>query len=180
MGNQRPEEAIKVATFGRRKVAPRVCVADSKQHIRRFLGEALEELGFITCECMQANDLDAVLYNHLPDLIVLGLSAGGVAAGEMLNALAAKAFDGKVLLLGPRDSRVVEAIHEMGEELGVAMLPPLATPFGSEGLRASVAAFMPVEAPLSPPVDAAEAMREGWLELWYQPKIDTRTLVLHE
>jgi EAL domain-containing protein (putative c-di-GMP-specific phosphodiesterase class I) len=180
MNHQPIEEAAKLATFGRRKVTPRVCVADSKRHIRTFLREALEELGFITCECMQAGDLDAVLDNQLPDLVVLGLSAGGVAAGEMLKALAAKAFDGKVLLLGPGGSRVVEALSEMGDELGVALLPPLATPFGIEGLRASVVAFLPVEAPPSPPVDAAEAMREGWLELWYQPKIDTHTLVLHE
>ena len=50
MGNSPPEEAIKFATFGRRKVAPRVCIADGKRHIRKFLGEALEDLGFITRE----------------------------------------------------------------------------------------------------------------------------------
>jgi hypothetical protein len=32
----------------------------------------------------------------------------------------------------------------------------------------------------SPPFDAAEALRAGWLELWYQPKIHARTLALHE
>jgi EAL domain-containing protein (putative c-di-GMP-specific phosphodiesterase class I) len=180
MDNRRIDQASRLATFGRRRVVPRACIADSKQHIRIFLKEALEELGFVTCECAQAGDLDAVIDTHLPDLIVLGLSAGGPAAGELLKALAARAFEGKVLLLGPRDSRVVEAIREMGVELGVTMLPPLATPFGSEGLRASVAAFLPVEAPLSPAVDAAEAMRAGWLELWYQPKIGTRSLALQE
>src|SRR5215470_15128173 len=97
MGNQRPDEAIKAATFGRRRVAPRVCVADSKQHIRKFLREALEEFGFITYECTQASDLHQVLHNSLPDLVVLGLSAGGSAAGEMLQTLAAKTFGGKVL-----------------------------------------------------------------------------------
>jgi EAL domain-containing protein (putative c-di-GMP-specific phosphodiesterase class I)/CheY-like chemotaxis protein len=180
MDHQRIDQSARLATFGRRRVAPRACIADSKQHIRIFLKEALEELGFITCECAQVSDLDAVLDTHLPDLVVLGLSAGGVAAGELLNALAARAFDGKVLLLGPRDSRAVEAVREMGAELAVAMLPPLDTPFGSGGLRASVAAFLPVEAPQSPAVDAAEAMRAGWLELWYQPKIDARSLVLQE
>jgi EAL domain-containing protein (putative c-di-GMP-specific phosphodiesterase class I) len=180
MNYQPIAEATKLPTFGRRKVRPCVCVVDSKRHIRTFLTEALEELGFITCECVQAGDVDATLDNHLPDLVVLGLSAGGVAAGETLKAFTAKAFEGKVLLLGPGNSRVVEAVRDMGHELGLAMLPPLATPFGTEGLRASVAAFLPVEAPPSPPVDAAEAMREGWLELWYQPKIDTRTLVMHE
>ena len=139
MEDQDHEEARKIPTFGRRKVTPRVCVADSKQHIREFLGEALEELGFITCECAQASDIDEVIDNHLPDIVVLGLSAGGVAAGEMLKALAAKAFEGKVLLFGPRNSRVVEAVREMGDELGIAMLPPLVTPFGPEALRTSVA-----------------------------------------
>ena len=180
MRNQSPDEVIKAATFGRRRVAPRVCVVDSKQHIRKFLRDALEEFGFITCECTQASDLDEVLDNRLLDLVVLGLSAGGAAAGEMLRALAAKRFDSKVLLLGPRGSLVVEAVRELGEELGVAMLPLLATPFGSEGLRASVADFIPVEKPPSPPVDAAEALRERWLELWYQPKIETRTLATRE
>lgn len=180
MSSRSIEEIGKVATFGRRKVAPRVCIADSKQHIRTFLSEALEELGFITCDCAQVGEIDAVLDSHLPDLVVLGLSAGGVEAGRMLKGLAAKAFDGKVLLLGPRESRVVEAVGRLGEELGLAMLPPLATPFGAEGLRASIVAFLPAEAPLSPPVDAAEAMRAGWLELWYQPKIDAHTLSLHE
>ena len=180
MSSRNIEEIGKLATFGRRKVAPRACIADSKQHIRTFLSEALEELGFITCECAQVGEIDAVLDSHLPDLIVLGLSAGGVEAGQMLKGLATKAFDGKVLLLGPRDSRVVEAVRRLGEEFGVAMLPPLATPFGAEALRASVVALLPAEAPLSPPVDAAEATRAGWLELWYQPKIGVRTLTLRE
>ena len=106
-------------------------------------------------------EIDAVLDSHLPDLIILGFSAGGVEAGRMLKGLAAKAFDGKVLLLGPCESRVVEAVRRLGDELGVAMLPPLATPFGTEALRASIVALLPAEAPLSPPVDAAEATRAG-------------------
>lgn len=165
MDSQRIEEAAKLATFGRRKVTPRVCVADSKQHIRAFLAEALEELRFITCECGRANDLVAVLDNHLPDLVVLGMSAGGVAAGEMLKVLAAKAFSGKVLLLGPGGSPVVEALCKMGEELGVAMLPPLATPFRIGGLRASVAAFLGGR-DTAEPAGRCDRRRACWPELW--------------
>jgi len=36
--------------FGRRKVAPRVCVADGKKHLRAFLTDILEDFGFITSE----------------------------------------------------------------------------------------------------------------------------------
>jgi EAL domain-containing protein (putative c-di-GMP-specific phosphodiesterase class I) len=175
--NHLPEEASELVTFHRRKVTPRVCIADGKQHIRTFLAEALEELGFITCECVQVSELGAVFDRQLPDLFVLGLSAGGVVAGELLKVLAARKFDGKVLLAGPRDSGVVEAIYQLGDELDIAMLPMLATPFSGERLRDSVASFLPVNAPLSPPVDAAEALGACWLELWYQPMLGTRTLV---
>jgi EAL domain-containing protein (putative c-di-GMP-specific phosphodiesterase class I) len=180
MDQKRTNVAAKLTTFGRRKVAPRVCVADSKQHIRIFLGEALEELGFITCATEQVNELGTLLDAQLPDLVVLGLSGGGIAAGEMLKVLANKEFQGKVLLLGPRDSYVVEAVRDLGNELGIAMLPTLVTPFRSEGLRDSVASFLPADAPQNPPVDAAEALHAGWLELWYQPKISTQTFVVRE
>jgi EAL domain-containing protein (putative c-di-GMP-specific phosphodiesterase class I) len=180
MDHQRLGEPTKVGTFGRRKVTPRACVADRKQHIRTFLAEALAELGFVTCECMQASQLGAVLDAQLPDLVVLGLSAGGVEAAEMLRVLAVKEFDGKVLLLGPRDSSMVAAVQELGETLGIAMLPALVTPFGSDRLRDSVAAFLPIEGPPSAPIDAVEAVSAGWLELWYQPKINLHTLALRE
>jgi EAL domain-containing protein (putative c-di-GMP-specific phosphodiesterase class I) len=174
--NQTAAGASSSAQFGRRKIAPRVCIADSKPHIRKFLRETLEEFGFITCECTQIGELSAVLKGHAPDLIVMGLSAGAFEAAEMLGALVGRGFNGKVLLLGPRDSLMVDAVQELGGRLGIAMLPSLATPFDSAGLRNSVAKLLPAEAPPNPVIDAAEALSEGWLELWYQPKYDTHTL----
>src|SRR6266540_1475943 len=178
MENQGSEGVAKVAPFGQRRVRPRVCVSDGKRHIRTFLTEILEELGFITCESGQVGELDAVLDARLLDLVVLGLSAGGIEACEMLKLLAVKKFDGKVLLFGPTVSPMLQAVHEFGEELGLAMLPLLGTPFYNERLRDIVASLLPIEAPPNPPVDVAEALCSGWLELWYQPKINTRTLSL--
>ena len=74
MENYKIGEAPRVTTFGRRKVTPRVCVADRKPHIRTFIAEVLEELGFVTCECMHSSQLATVLDEHLPDILVLGLS----------------------------------------------------------------------------------------------------------
>lgn len=176
MNKQTSVQAERVATFGQRKVAPRVCIADSKKHIRTFLGEALEELGFITSECAAASDLPAILKLQVPDLIVLGLPADGVEAGLMLKTLVEHEYDGKVLLIGPKNSVLVTAVRQLGEEFGVTMLPPLATPFSADGLRASVVTLLPAQAPPSPAVDVAEALNAGWLELWYQQKIDARTL----
>jgi EAL domain-containing protein (putative c-di-GMP-specific phosphodiesterase class I) len=57
------------------------------------------------------------------------------------------------------------------------MLPVLSTPFGTGNLRDSVAMLMPVEVP-QPPVELTEALSSGWLELWYQPKVDARTVTV--
>jgi EAL domain-containing protein (putative c-di-GMP-specific phosphodiesterase class I) len=167
-----------VATFGRRKVTPRACVADSKPHIRNFLREALEDLGFITCECEQPDNLRAMISDQLPDLFVLGLSAGGFASNAMLEALSRIGYEGKVLVFGPRASLMATAILAIGEKLGLEMLPLMPTPFNDGDLRNRVAILRPIESPPKPPVDVAEALHANWLELWYQPKIDARSLTL--
>jgi DNA-binding response OmpR family regulator len=164
-------------TFGRRKVAPRACVADSKKHLRTFLTEVLEDLGFVTSECAKADDLATVLETRLPDLIVLGVSVDGIEAGKILETLVRRQFAGKVLAIGARDSIIVKAVRQVGEEYGLAMLPPLTTPFGAGTLRERVATLLPEEAAPSPAVNVSEALHAGWLELWYQQKIDARTLV---
>ena len=172
------DETIKRSTFGRRRVAPRVCVVDRKQHVRKFLRESLEDLSFIVCEVAHVDDLRGVLDAHHVDLVVLGLSSGGLEAVSVLEVLAAGAFDGSVLVLGPHGSFMVPAVQEFGAQLGVSMLPVLATPFDNVRLQNSVGSLIPVETPPDPIIDAAEALNAGWLELWYQPKFNTRTLRL--
>ena len=164
-------------TFGRRKVVPRVCVADGKKHLRAFLTDILEDLGFVTSECAKHDDPGAILDTQLPDLIVLGLSVDGIEAGKILEVLVRREFGGKVLVIGARESIIVKAVQQVGEEYGLAMLPPLTTPFAAGTLRERVAMFLPEEPVPSPAVHVPEALHAGWLELWYQPKIDARTLV---
>lgn len=164
-------------TFGRRKVVPRVCVADGKRHLRAFLTDILEDLGFVTSECAQAGDLEEILATQLPDLVIIGVSVDGIEAGKILEILVRREFGGKVLAIGARESIIVKAVRQVGEEYGLAMLPPLTTPFAAGALRERVAMLLPEDPAPSPAVHVAEALHAGWLELWYQPKIDARTLV---
>ena len=157
------------------KVTQHICVTDGKQHVRRFLRETLSEFGFSIAECGDTQDLSAALVKRPPDLVVLGLTEDGASAGEMLKVLADKDFAGKVLPFARRDSSVIEDVEEFAETLGIALLPPLLTPFNDERLRDSIAALLP-EASDGPLLDMSEAVDSGWLELWYQPKIDARTL----
>ncbi|HUN96424.1 MAG TPA: EAL domain-containing response regulator [Bradyrhizobium sp.] len=163
-------------SFGRRKVLPRACVTDSKKHLRTFLTDILEDLGFVTSECATTNELGVILETQLPDLVVLGVSVDGIEAGKILEALVRRQFGGKVLALGARDSIIVKAVRQVGEEYGLAMLPPLTTPFAAETLRERIATLLPGEPAPSPAVHVSEALHAGWLELWYQQKVDSHTL----
>jgi EAL domain-containing protein (putative c-di-GMP-specific phosphodiesterase class I) len=141
-----------------------------------FLMDALEELGFLTCECPEVHGLRGILDKWFPDLIVVGASLGGTVAGETLKALAAARFDGKVLLIGSDRSLELGALRDLSEKLAIAMLPTLSTPFASEGLRKSLSLLLPVESVQPPHIDFTEALDAGWLELWYQPKINAEAL----
>jgi EAL domain-containing protein (putative c-di-GMP-specific phosphodiesterase class I) len=56
------------------------------------------------------------------------------------------------------------------------MLPLLPTPFSDKDLRDCVAALLPKQQVTAPVVDVGEALHGDWLELWYQPKVDARSL----
>jgi EAL domain-containing protein (putative c-di-GMP-specific phosphodiesterase class I)/CheY-like chemotaxis protein len=171
------EGQIRSGWFGQRKLTPRACIADRKKHLRIFLAEALEDCGFITGECAQANELDEALDTQQPDLLVLGVSVDGIEIDKILATLVRREFAGKVLVIGQPESIMVKAVRQIGDEYGIDMLPPLLTPFDARSLRACVEALLPTEPAPSPPVDVAEALKAGWLELWYQQKINLRSFV---
>jgi hypothetical protein len=171
------QENIRSATFGRRKLRPRVLVCDEKEHIRRFISNTLDKLGFLTFDCARLTEFNATLGRHLPDLVIFGFSEASLTSiSETFNLLATKKFRGKVLIIGPRDPRAATAVRNFRERAGLAMLPILATPFTSQDLRASIDTLLPEVLPPAPRIDVAEALSAGWLELWYQPQFNIRTL----
>ncbi|ABE63699.1 response regulator receiver (CheY-like) modulated diguanylate phosphodiesterase (EAL domain) [Nitrobacter hamburgensis X14] len=171
------DDKIAETPFGKRRIKPRACIVESKHHVRSLLSETLEEQGFIPHACATLDDLDASLRSDFPDLVVISFSMNGLPVPDILNLLAVRACAATVLLIGPPDAPAVRAARELGEKLALDLLPMLPTPFSDRDLHARVAALVPAEPP-PPPVDVAEALGAGWLELWYQPKIDARSLAL--
>jgi EAL domain-containing protein (putative c-di-GMP-specific phosphodiesterase class I) len=164
-----------VLPFGRRHVVPRICVVENKPHVRSFLAQAFEDLGFVTCDCPRA-EVPRVLAEFVPDLIVVGpLTTEGELA-LFLRSLTQDGFAGRVMLFGGRSSLTLPAAQEFGEQLGLAMLPPLGTPFRDGDLAENLQEFLPILPLPSVPVDVGEALDGGWIELWYQSVIDTRAM----
>jgi len=126
-------------------------------------------------ECGQVGELDAILDARLPDSSCS--ASRGARGGEMLNA-ARRA----PLTQGPAAS--ARGIHAPWRRSGARRgarhrNADLATPFQQRAIarrhRLSAAGRTPPNRGRR-----AEAVRAGWLELWYQPKIGTRTLKLRE
>lgn len=159
-------------------MVPRVCVVDGKLHIRTFLAEVLEDLGFVTHQCGRASDVAAVLQGVPTDLMVLGLLVPESDVTKVMYSLASNGYAGKVMLFGGRASTALLALHDLGERLGLAMLPPLRTPYRDSDLQENLSVFLPIPSSPSLPIDVEEALRNQWLELWYQPKIDLRHMSL--
>jgi EAL domain-containing protein (putative c-di-GMP-specific phosphodiesterase class I) len=165
---------LRPVQFGSRRLPPRVWVIDSKPHIRSFLAETLEDLGFVPHQHARAADMSASLAAGPPDLVVLGLLSPESDVTKVLRLLAAHGFTGKVMLFGGRASPVLLALQDLGERLRLGMLPPLRTPFRDSDLHECLAEFLPIPPAPSLPIDVEEALHNNWLELWYQPKVDLR------
>src|SRR3954447_11646850 len=119
MNHMNPNEHARAGSFGHRKVMPRACIADTKKHLRTFLADALEELGFVNSECAFARELAGALDAQQPDLVVLGVSVNGTEIGEILEVLVRKHYSGKVLIIGQPDSIMVKAVRQIAEEYNI-------------------------------------------------------------
>jgi EAL domain-containing protein (putative c-di-GMP-specific phosphodiesterase class I) len=166
--------------FGRRRVAPRVSIVDTKLFVRTFFAEVFEELGFVPAGCASAADLASNLQAIVPDLVLIVITGEEAGAENVLNVLAAATFPGKVILLGARGLPALSAMQRRGDRLGLAMLPALTTPFRTGDLAERLADLhlLPSDLTRSMPVDLTEALGNNWLELYYQPKVDPRSLSL--
>ena len=165
-----------VVPFGRRPIPPRACVLENKTHVRTFLSEMVDELGFIAREAV-TGDVRTMLRDFRPDLIVLGPLDGGPEVRSVMQTLRAQGCGAKVMLFGGRSSAALIRNCEFGEAAGLAMLPPLGTPFRDRDLHENLAPFLPVRPAPPLPVEVDEALYNGWLELWYQSKINPTSLV---
>ena len=176
MTEDREQQGCEIIQFSRRPVPPRACVVENRIHVRMFLADMLDEMGFIAREA-DTTDIRATLRDFRPDVIVLGPLDAGLEVQAVLRSLQAQAYGGAVMLFGGRSSGALISSHQFGEQAGLMMLPPLSTPFRARDLDANLDRFLPVQPSPPLPVDVDEALCNGWLELWYQSKIDAQSLV---
>jgi EAL domain-containing protein (putative c-di-GMP-specific phosphodiesterase class I)/FixJ family two-component response regulator len=161
-------------------------ILDDEAQVRAIVGKILASIGYVPRQFGTPAALFAELKQASPELIVLDLALGQSDAVEVIRHLQTFGYKSKVLLISGRDQGTLAEIQRIGERHGLTMLPPIQKPFRVADVRASLAgaaAGATAEAPSAAPldnhdmhIDLAEALRNSWLRLWYQPKIDLKTM----
>jgi EAL domain-containing protein (putative c-di-GMP-specific phosphodiesterase class I)/FixJ family two-component response regulator len=126
-----------------------------------------------------------------PDLVILDLALGNTDAVEVIRQLEVMKFVGKVLLISGRDESTLSEIEQIGRTHSLFMLPSLRKPFRTEDIKARMHAAPKLNVSkvsgevaedkarsVHSRVKLEEALRKNWLDVWYQPKIDLKSLVV--
>ena len=160
------------------KPTPRAFVIDDDPQICEVVARALAGRGYIASEFATLKEVEAALALVRPDLIVLDLSLGETDAIEVMKRIAATRFSGHILLISGHDIMTLGEVHKIGARGGHHMLPVLQKPFRLKEFRERLDA-METPSASSDADDLLElALQKGWLEVWYQPKIDLRSMAV--
>ena len=153
-------------------------IVDDDARVRTFVSHALRNVGYQTCEMSSVAEVESALTLRKPDVILLDLSLGASDAVEVMRSLAEGRFPGKILLMSGQYADTLQEAEAIGRRHGLAMLPFLRKPFRVEELRSRLAAPGQSDASRDENSLLEDALENNWLELWYQPKIDLKTMLV--
>jgi EAL domain-containing protein (putative c-di-GMP-specific phosphodiesterase class I)/CheY-like chemotaxis protein len=153
-----------------------VCfLVDEEASIRHFLSLILHGTGIDTEEFIDGASFRKAMERRRPDLVFLNIDLELSGAIESVVALGKTGYAGFVQLMSSRGSAMLEHVKGVGLQHKLQMLPVLRKPFEAS----SIVAIMQ-ELKLGHASQAAgrlgldDALGNGWIEFWHQPKIDLR------
>ena len=150
-------------------------LVDEQASIRHFLSLVLHGSGVDTVEFADGVALRAAMEKRSPTLIFHDISLNSADAIESVVALGKRGYRGAVQLMSNRGAAVLEHVKGIGIQHKLNMLPVLKKPFETEAII-KILRDLKLGAPptVATRLDLDEAIASGWIEFWYQPKIDLR------
>ncbi len=155
--------------------APLCYVVDEEPSIRHFLSLVLHGSGVDTVEFPDGAALRKAVEARAPALIFHNISLESSDAIKSVVALGKLRYRGAVQLMSARGAAVLEHVKGIGGQHKLHMMPVLKKPFETDtiikiiqelklGMPPAVAARLELE----------DAIKNKWVEFWYQPKIALR------
>jgi len=117
-----------------------------------------------------------------PDLVFLDLTLTVARCHEAIATLAALPKRGAIQFVSPSEAHTYEQVCAIGqlrlagEQKNLKVMPALQPPYPAEAVKKTVQELgLRRDEAGRPKVTLAQAIKNDWLELWYQPKIDLAT-----
>jgi CheY-like chemotaxis protein len=151
--------------------SPHAFVVDDEDGICQVIMMTLATMGVAAEKFHTARDAVAALDRRLPAIIFLDVALEKSDAIDVIRGLGERGYGGIVQLMSGSNVELLEDVRRIGARHGLNMRPPLSKPFRAAAIRHIVTSAHLAESTLTV-VGLDEALAEGWLELWYQPKID--------
>ncbi len=164
---------------------PLAFVLDDDAAVATVVSKQLAMLGMEAWQFTNPAKFFTSLKVARPKLVVLDLGLGGSDAVEVLQQLDAVKYQGRILLISGRDQHTLDEIEKVGRLRGLHMLRSLQKPFRASDLKRSCEQQLDHPVPASaepspargrPTIDLAEIIQHGWLDVWYQAKINLKSL----
>ena len=154
---------------------PLCYIVDEVASIRHFLSLILHGAGVDAMEFADGRAMRRAVEKRQPDLVFHNISLESADAIESMIALGKKKFAGPIQLMSNRGAAVLEHVKGIGEQHHLTMLPVLKKPFETEAIVDILQGLkLGMPALVASRIDLDEAIENGWVEFWYQPKIDLR------
>ena len=153
-------------------------VIDSESSVRSFLTLILQGCSIDAAEYTDSIQFRKSPPTRPPEIIFLNIGNDAQDAVQTLNVLAKSAYGGPVQLMSSRGTAVLENVKAIGTQLKLQMLPVLQKPFDTAAIHAILLSQQvgnpPAATAKAVSVNLGEALRNNWVEFWYQPKIALR------
>jgi EAL domain-containing protein (putative c-di-GMP-specific phosphodiesterase class I) len=151
-------------------------IIDEEGSIRQFVSLILQGSGVDTIEFVDGASFRSTRIARLPDMVFLNVNLEVQDAVASIETLTKAGFTGAVQLMSSRGSAVLDNVKQAGEQMKLPMLPVLKKPFETSAIQKVLSELKLGHgpAPSGVKITLAEALKNNWVEFWYQPKIDLR------
>lgn len=149
---------------------------DAKASPSDTLPSVLQAAGIETHLFADSQSLIEGLKRCVPNLVFLEVAGEGDQAIDALFALGERAYGGAVQLMAADHVRAVDSIRRIGERHSLNMPLALKTPLAAPAIRQVLQTHgLDSSSSNLPRFRLDDALKNRWIEFWYQPKINLKT-----
>ncbi|MEW6449627.1 MAG: EAL domain-containing response regulator [Pseudomonadota bacterium] len=153
-------------------------VIDDESSVRSFLTLILQGCSVDAAEYTDSIQFRKSPPTRPPEIIFLSVGTDAQDSVHTLNVLAKSGYAGPIQLISNRGDAAPGNVKQIGDHLKLKMLPALKKPFDTAAIHAVLFSQKignpPAANAKAVSVDLGEALRNKWVEFWYQPKIALR------